>query len=148
MAGVKFFVQSPEISTGTALKTLLQVTAPTNQRVKVSELSISFKGTSNTAAPIKCDVARQSTAGTMTGLTPTKLDSGVAETIQSTAQHTATSEPTLTANLMTEEVHPQGAFSWQAPFGGELIVAGGSRIGLAVTAAADVTASARMTCEE
>lgn len=148
MAGLKFMAQSPEIASGTAKKTLVQIKAATNQRVIVREVSVSFKGTSNTASPVLVQVIRQSTTGTMTGFTPVKYDSAMGETLQTTAQHTATAEPTTTDILMSEEVHPQGAYTWQAPFGGELPVKGGEYLGIAVTAAADVTCVARFNCEE
>lgn len=148
MAGINAVAQSPEISSGTAKKTLLQITAPTNQRLKIREISVAFKGTSNTAAPVLVEVARQSTAGTMTSLTPQKWNPADDETLQGTAQHTATAEPTETAVIMREEVHPQGAYTWQAPFGGEIIVPGGGRLGIAVTAAADVSSLARLVYEE
>jgi hypothetical protein len=49
---------------------------------------------------------------------------------------------------MGEEVHPQCGYTWQAPFGGELVIKGGDRLGISVTAGADVNAKARMIFEE
>jgi hypothetical protein len=148
MAGVLAVAQTAEIATGTSKKTLLQIVAATNVRVKVKEFSVAFKGTSNTAAPILVEVTRQSTAGTMSALTPQKVDLDGDETLQTTAQHTATAEPTETAALMREQVHPQGGYTWQAPFGAEIVVNGGDRLGIAVTAGADVNAVARVVFEE
>jgi hypothetical protein len=148
MAGVKAVAQTAEIATGTAKKTLLQLVAASNHRALVKEISVSFKGTSNTAAPILVQVLRQTDAGTMTSLTPAKLNTADDETLQTTAQHTATAEPTGTSEVMGEEVHPQGGYTWQAPFGGEIVVPGGGRIGIAVTAGADVSAKARIIFEE
>lgn len=151
MAGLKFRLQTAEISSGTAKQVVLQVIAPANQRVKVKEIAISFKGIVNTDAPILCAVERQSTAGSGgTSLTPVKVVTSDSETIQSTALKAinGSTMPTVTNTEMTEEVHPQGGFLWQAPYGEELIVAGGERLGIAVTAGVSVNCVARMVCEE
>jgi len=148
MAGIRAHAQTAKISTGTAKKTLLQLVAAANHRVLVDELSVSFDGVSNTAEPILCEVARQSDAGTMSALTPAKNNVDDAETLQTTAQHTATVEPTETDVVMAEHVHPQGGFIWQAPFGKAIVISGGDRLGVAVTAAADVEAVARASFEE
>ena len=148
MAGLKAVAQTVEIATGTSKKTLIQLVAAANHRTLVKEFSIAFDGTSNTAAPILVEVARQTTAGTMTSLTPVKIDADADETLQTTAQHTATAEPTEGDVIMRENVHPQGGYTWQAPFGGELVVNGGDRLGIAVTAAATVNAVVRMIFEE
>jgi hypothetical protein len=148
MAGIKAVAQTGEIATGTAKKTLLQVAAASNHRALVKEISVSFKGTANTAAPILVQVLRQTTAGTMTALTPQKMNESDDETLQTTAQHSATVEPDGASEVMGEEVHPQGGYTWQAPFGGEIAIRGGDRLGIAVTAGADVNAKARMIFEE
>lgn len=148
MAGVKFTAQTAPVATGTSKKTILQLVAAANHRVLVKEWSVSFTGVSNTAAPILVQVLRQTDAGTMSALTPQKVNEGDNETLQTTAQHTSTGEPTGTAEVMGEEVHPQGGYTWQAPFGGEIEVIGGNRLAIAVTAAVDVNCKARMVCEE
>jgi len=148
MAGLNAFAQTDQIATGTAKKTLLQLVAAANHRVLVGEISVSFKGTTNTDAPILVEVARQSDAGTMSALTPAKNNVDDAETLQTTAQHTATAEPTETDVVMAREVHPQGGFDWMAPFGKEIVVSGGDRLGIAVTAGVDVNAVASMRFEE
>jgi len=148
MAGVLGTAQTAEVATGTSKKTLLQIIAASNHRVKITEFSISFDGTSNTAAPILVQLLRQTDAGTMSSLTCQKMNEADDETLQTTAQHTATAEPTGTTEVMGEQVHPQGGYTWQAPFGGEIIVKGGNRLAIAVTAGADVNAKARFVFEE
>jgi len=148
MSGILASAQTGEIATGTAKKTLLQLLAPANQRLKVKEISVSFDGISNTDEPVNVQILRQTTAGTMTALTPQKLNESDGETLQGTAQHTATAEPTGTSEVMGEQVHPQGGFTWQAPFGGEIVIKGGDRLGIAVTAGVTVNAKARMIYEE
>lgn len=148
MAGNRIKGSTSQVATGTALKTLLQIVAVANHKVKVDEISISFAGTSNTATPIKVEVLRQTTAGTMTALTLVKDPDDWDETIQTTAQHTATAEPTAGDILMAETVHPQQGYTWQAPFGREIHIGGGDRLGVRVTAAADVNAIVRFAGEE
>ncbi len=148
MAGIKAIAQTGEIATGTTKKTLLQIAAASNHRVLIKEISISFKGTSNTAAPVLVQVLRQTSAGTMTVLTPQKMNEADDETLQTTAQHSATVEPDGASEVMGEEVHPQCGYTWQAPFGGEIAIRGGDRLGIAVTAGTDVKAKTRMIFEE
>ena len=148
MAGVNAVAQTVQITTGTSLITLMQLLAATNQRVKVKEISVSFNGVSNTGVPILVEVLRQTSAGTMSALTLVKENSSDSETLQTTAQYNATVEPSASSIVMTEQVHPQGGFLWQAPFGGEIIVPGAGRLGLRVTAGVSVSAMARMVFEE
>lgn len=150
MAGIKFAAAPGEISISTSAVTLLQITAPTNQRVKVREWEINFKGTSNTGTPICYRVMRQSSGnGTGSALTLVKWDADYSETIQATAKHTFTVEPT--SNLVTiaaGEIHPQQGYGWVAPFDGEIVIPGGESLNFEVTAAAANTATIRAVCEE
>lgn len=148
MAGVRLVTNTPEINLTTSLTTLLQIVPASNQRVLVKELSISFKGTSNTASPVLVEILRQTTAGTMSSLTPGKWNSSDSETLQTTAQHTASAEPTASTVLLAEEVHPQTGYTWQAPFGGDIPIPGGARLGVRATAGAAVTVVVRAICEE
>lgn len=149
MAGVRLAAVTGEIATGTSTKTILQLVAAANHRVVVREIRASFKGVSASATPVLVEVLRQTTAGTMSALSPVKLNSADDETLQTTAQHTATAEPTAGDVVLAAEVHPQGGlFAWVAPFGGELVVPGGERLGLRVTAGATVNCIAMMSVEE
>lgn len=148
MAGVRWKAATAQVSTGTSEKTILQIKSATNHAMLVDEISISFEGTSPTNAPIEVQVARQTDAGTMTSLTPVKDPDDVDETLQITAQHTATAEPTKGDVLMRELVHPQTGFLWQAPFGREIKVGGGDRLALIVIAPNSVDCVARMAGSE
>ncbi len=148
MSGVGFRAQTAEIATGVAAKTLLQIVAAANHRVIVKEVSISFKGVSPTDAPILARVLRLTTAGTMSALTLVKNNSSDDETLQTTGLHTASVEPTAGDVLISEEIHPQTGFLWQATFGGEIVVPGGTRLGIDVTAGTSVSAVARIMGEE
>jgi hypothetical protein len=147
MARIRCVAQTAEVATGTSAKTLLQIVAPANQRLAVKGYAISFDGVAGDAAPIIVDVLRQSTAGTMSSLTPANDGVG-SETIQSTAQHTATAEPTAGAILRSDNIHPQTGVEFRYAFDEEILVAGGGRLGLRVTAGANVNALSRFLYEE
>lgn len=149
MAGVGISAQMPKTATGTSAKTLLQLVAATNQRVILNEISISFDGVTNSAVPILVELVRQTSAGTMSALTVRKVSNSDQETLQTTAQQNATAEPTDAGDIpWTELVHPQTGLTWQAPYGQEIKVQGGTRIGIRVTAAAGVNAVCRLKGEE
>lgn len=148
MSAVRAKTQVSGVSTGTAVKTILQLVAAANHAVKVEEITVSFNGTSNSATPILVEILRQSTAGTMSALTPLKDPDDSDETLQTTAQHTATAEPTAGDILHSEYVHPQQGFTWYKGPGREIKVGGGDRLGLRLTAAAAISCAAGMTFEE
>ncbi len=150
MAGLRFRQVPAAITTGTSIKTMIQLLAATNQCVKVGELSMSFNGTSNTNAPIYVETVKQTSAGTITNTTTlVKEDTGRAETIQTVGKDTATIEPTDSgAVTMAEYVHPQTGFLWQAPYAQEQFVAGAGRLGFRQTAVNSVSAGVRAVCEE
>jgi hypothetical protein len=141
--------------TNTAIKTILQINTPTNQRIKVNEWDIAFNGTSNTAAPILVELVRQTSAGTGgNALTLIKLNNSDQETLQTSGQYGPTTtiwttEPTDSSIIpFCEFVHPQQGYAWRARFGNDLQVQGGTRLGLRVTAAASVNVTARLAAEE
>lgn len=149
MAGVRFAATTAEIAIGTSIKTLLQLIAAANHRIKIVEWNISFQGITATGEPILVEVLRQTSAGTTSALTPRKLDDSDDETLQVTALHTATVEPSDGGEVLhTELVHPQTGYTWFAPSGRELLIGGGDRLGLRVTAGASINAIARMVGEE
>lgn len=147
MAGLKVRANTVQITTGTALKTILQIIAAANHRIVIPRFSISFEGLSTTDAPIQVDIMRQSTGGTTPGgaLTLAKDNDSDDETIQTTAQYGPTggawgAEPTAGDVLARKLVHPQGRADFMGPF----VVKGGGRIAVVVTAtvAVDCVASA------
>lgn len=135
------------LSAATA-KTVVQVVAATNHRVKILGWGVFFDGTSTTAEPVQVRLLRQTTAGTMSALTPTKRDDSIAETLLTTAQHTATAEPTAGDLLEAVEVHPQQSFMIMYPLGSEPIIGGGDRVGIECTAPATVNVRAQVLFEE
>lgn len=148
MSGVFAAATTAEIALAAATaKTVLQIVAPTNQRLRVRRYSVAFDGVSPTAEPAQVRVLRQTTAGTMSSLTPVKLSAG-SETVQATAQHTATAEPTAGDVLDAFECHPQSGFDVVLPADMPLEVPGGTRLGIEVTAPATVNVRAKFWFEE
>lgn len=150
MAGITVLAQTAEVAlTAATAKTVLQIVAPTNQRLKVTRWGVYFDGTSTSAEPAQVELMVQTTAGTMSSLTLLKVKPrGSSETIQSTAQHTATSEPTASDIQDVAEVHPQGGYEVIYPIGQEREVAGGGRLGIKITAPANVNVRAKIEYEE
>lgn len=128
-------------------KTVLQIVAPANHRLRVKSVAFLFDGTSASAEPVKVRVLKQTTAGTMSALTPVKVTPG-SETLQATAQHTATAEPTAGDVMMQRDIHPQAGYEKVFPPDQELIVAGGERLGIECTAAAAVNVIPEIVFEE
>jgi hypothetical protein len=149
MSGVRFTVNSGNVATTTALRTMLQITAASNHRVQVKSVGIFFEGVSNTAKPIHVRILRQTDAGTAVA-TPTvqKLNPGDAETLQTSAGANYSSEPTAGAVIWEGKVHPQQGYMWQAAFGGEIPVPGGSRLAVDVLAEASVNCTVHIEGEE
>lgn len=148
MAGLDCVAQTAEIAlTAATAKTVLQLVAPANQRLKIKGWGVFFDGTSASAEPVQARVLRQTTAGTMTSLTPVKTCAG-SETVQATAQHTATAEPTAGDVLDVVEVHPQSGFEKQITPDMKMEVPGGGRVGIECTAPAGVNVRAKIFFEE
>lgn len=148
MADMNFIARVAGVASGTAAKTLIQLLAPTNQRVKIKEVGIGLHGTSNVAEPITVDLLRQTTAGTASALALAKEDDTRPEAIQTTAQQTVTAEPTAGDIIRTWTIHPQTSQVYQLPIEDEITLGGGKRLGLRVTAAATVNVDAYIRGEE
>lgn len=134
-------------ATGTALKTILQLVAPANQRLRINSIKVGFKGTSPTDQPIRVQLTKQTTAGTMTARSPVKVDGG-STTLQSTGQENATAEPTAGSTVYDNALHPQNTLV-ENLIGQNIILEGGERLGLVVTAVtATVNCDATISFEE
>lgn len=152
MSGVKWNAVSNQISTGgSSRRTLMQITAAANHRSMVKEVSISFEGVSNTDPPLEVTFEYQGDAGTGgQALTVSKGNPSDDETIQTTGLQGAwaTTEPASGDDIRREFVHPQGGFSWQAPFGQEIPIPGGSRFGVYVNTSLTLDAVVTINGEE
>lgn len=135
------------LSAATA-KTVLQVASPTNQRVKIKGWGVYFDGTSVSAEPVQIQLVRQTTAGTMTSVTPAKCDDSLAESVQSTAAVNASVEPTSGDVLQYREIHPQSGYEHTYGVCDEDWIKGGGRVGIICTAPSGVNVIPWMKCEE
>jgi len=130
-------------------KTILQLVAPTNQRLAIRGFSVSFDGISATAEPIQVDLVKQTDAGTTSAATPAAEQIGLgSETIQATARKTASAEPTTTDVLRRYNIHPQTGREFRFSIEDEIVMAGGTRVGLRCTAPANVNVVGHMAFEE
>lgn len=149
MAGILGLATTAEIAlSAAAAKTILQLKAASNHRVKVLAYGVYFDGISSSAEPVVVRILRQTTAGTMTSLTLVKNDESTDETLQTTGQHTATAEPTAGDILKRVEVHPQTGYEYIAPYGQEDLIKGGNYWGIECTAPAVVNVIAWARFEE
>jgi hypothetical protein len=126
MSALPIVAETGDFATATATKTMLQIVAAANHRVRVDYVDISGKGISATDAPVLWEVCRQTTAGTMTALTVGLRDALATEAVQTTAQRTATAEPTTTTILAGSFIHPQRSYRIYGPW----IVPGGGKLGV------------------
>lgn len=139
MAGLRFRAVTGQIATGTSAKTIAQIVAASNHRVLVDEVHISFEGVTSTDAPIQVRILKQTTAGTMSALTLVKKNASDDETLQTTAQHTSTGEPTAGDVYFSQLVHPQGGrLSLILPREKAFTIVGGQRLGVEVTASVGI----------
>jgi hypothetical protein len=110
---------------------------------------VSFDGVTNTATPAEVKVMRQTTAGTMSAGTPQLIEAELTETIQSSFQYGASAEPTAGAVLRQFTVPVfMGQYEVFYPYGQELIVPGGGRLGVQVNAPANVNCRVEAQWEE
>lgn len=146
MAAYPLVAQTAEIQTGATIKTLVQILAAAQHPILVHEIGVSFQGIITTGEPGLVRLLRQTTAGTMAALTVVTEDPGRDETIQTSAQHTATAEPTAGNVLRSWMVHPQSGLAYipKRP----ILVQGGGRLGIDVTFAATIGAFAYIIFEE
>jgi len=141
MAALYLHATSGEVAMQiTTRRTILQIKAAANDRLRISGWGVSFKGTSVSDAPVLVTVLRQSTAGTgLTDVTATNLakkNDGDPETIQTIIlQGIGSGEPTAGALIENFEVHPQMGYRVWYPQGQEIIVPNGERLGFCITTA-------------
>lgn len=126
-------------------QTIIQLVTPATVRAQLTKVSFSFDGISSVAEPIDCFIVTQSTAGTSSGGTPSKLDPG-APTALVTTLITFTVEPGADSNeIWRDMVHPQGGLyevNWALGDRTAPLMAVSTRLGLKFNAPAGVNVSA------
>jgi hypothetical protein len=156
MAALKYKVNIPStpLTAGTA-KTVCQVKAPANQRVKILGWCLSFQG-STAQLPIQVRFIRQTSSGTsLVAATPVALEPELTETIQSTCQvgsQTTQTEPSNSGGVLRTVFVPaySGEEYLETP-GNEDLVGGGGFYGLECLNPAGNTSnsvSGHVLCEE
>jgi hypothetical protein len=149
------------VTTGTAIKTMLQVKASATAMFKIIEWGISFDG-SAAATPIKCELLETDVAATVTASAAadlTKLDAAALSGGDPTTNllpvgttstgYTSTSEGTITAVRMfdVQLVSPTGGYLKQFPLGSEPVVQVSKFARIRVLAGAAVNAYCYMVVE-
>jgi hypothetical protein len=141
-------VAQQSVTTGTAIKTLMQLSTPTTARIKIISWGISFDG-SAAGTPIKCELIETDVAAVVSGYVAAdivKLDGGDPATLltlgNSNSGYTSTSEGTIatTRQFDAELVAPTNQYIYQFPLGQEPIVAISKYLRIRVTAAVAVNA--------
>lgn len=142
------------VTTGTAIKTLLQVATPSTENLKVIEWGISFDG-SAAATPIRCELLQTDVAATVTTLTPTLWgdpNEPASLCVGGTAAtgYTATAEGTITATRVfdVQFIAPTNQYVKQYPLGRELIIPVSKFLRVRVTAGTAVNAYCYIIWEE
>src|SRR5271166_158551 len=127
----------------TTFKTVFVITAPANQRVRVTGWNLSFNGTVNSNTPILCAWQNASAAGTSTATLPIPKEPECTETFQGTYGTVATVEPTYTALAYRRQyyIHPQLGQEVYFPQGQEILVKGGGFLGVGCNAPQAVSVS-------
>jgi len=142
------------VTTGTAIKTLMQVATPSTAQIAVVEWGVSFDG-STAATPIKVELLQTDVAATVTSVTPTLWNDPLGPASlcvggASATGHTATAEGTITAVRMfdVQFISPTNQYIKQYPLGREPKVPVSKFLRIRVTAAAAVNAYAYIIWEE
>lgn len=150
MAGYNLSLSSGEVTLVAATaKTVIMLTAAAQHRVRVQGISVYFKDTVVTDTPVKVELVRATTAGTPgSSPTPVKKDESGGETIQTTGGINFSAEPTITDILETKEVHPQTGEKFYYPFSQEVMIKGGNRFAVRMTAAQGQTVACNLDFEE
>ena len=144
-----------KVTTGTAIKTMLQVATPSTVTIKVVEWGISFDG-SAAATPIEVELIQTDVAATVTAVTPEPYnlvsDAPASLCVGGTAAtgYTASAEGTITATriLDAQLISPTNQYVKQFPLGREPFIPVSKFLRIRVTAAAAVNAYCYIVWEE
>lgn len=121
------------VTTGTAVKTMLQIATPSTRPIRVRAWGISFNG-SAAATPIKCELIDTNVAATVTahvaaGVQPYDVEAGSVASLMtlgtSATGYTATAEGSITSTRIGDQqyVSPTGGYMYEWSLGKEFSVA-------------------------
>ncbi len=131
-------------------ETLIQLKAPTHQRLKLKAVELMPLGSTSASVPIEFDIAKQDDAGVGGGAaTAEKLPPIGSETPTATVLEApwATSQPTGPVSKYSFSLHQQGARLWVPPLG-PILIEGGEYWGLRYASATFVKVKVRLYWEE
>lgn len=149
MARLRFTLNTTaEVACTTALKTVLHLGASANTRVAVRGFGVAFDGVSSTAGGAEVQLAIQSSSGTFTGSTLTKLIRGTTEALGSTGSFNCSAEPTVSDVLLSYDVNQMTGYERAFAQDEEIELSGGVRLGLMVRASTAVNVHAFIIAEE
>ena len=152
MAGILGAMRSGSVAlVGGTAQTVLQMVAPTNQRLKLIGWDLSFDGTNSANNPCVVQVCRQ-TGGTFTNTNaPVKMQdaTGTGETLQASFKTACTVEPTV-GDILEEITIPVFGGTAFIPFtpSQEIHVLGGTLLGFKLNAQQNVNARVTAKYEE
>lgn len=145
------------VTTGTSIKTLLQLAMPSAKKITIVEWGISFDG-STAATPIKCELIETDVAATVTAhvaaglvkLSDPNDDASVLTLGTAATGYTASAEGSITATRVLDAVlvAPTGFWIKQWPLGREPRGNASKFLRVRVTAAAAVNAICWISHEE
>jgi hypothetical protein len=145
------------VTTGTAIKTMLQIATPSTEQLRVVEWGISFDG-SAAATPgkvelIETDVAATVTAHVAAGIVKVNSPNDVASLVTlgtAATGYTASAEGTTTASRLLDYqlIAPTGQYVIQYPLGREKEVAASKFLRIRVTFGTAVNAVCYVEWEE
>jgi hypothetical protein len=152
MAGLIGYATWPTANINANTLTVMQLVAPTNQRLRVLAYELSFDGTNSANAPATILIERQ-TGGTFTNssVAPKKVNdpSGTLETLQAVTKNTQTAAP-VSADTLHQFSLPVfgGSLFYPLPPGQEDMIPGGTILGVKVTTTAQVNCNGGIRYEE
>ena len=108
-AGYSFTTEGAEALAAATAETILNLVNGANAQPRILELSVSFAGATAANVPALIDLmsSSQATAGTSSAATITQIR-GPSRTVQSTAQHSYTVEPTVLQTFKSWLLTPNG----------------------------------------
>lgn len=152
MAGLLCYVNSGEVAlVASTPKSVLQLKAPTNQRLLIKTLRFMGKQPAGgTDTPVKVRMTRSSANfGTFSAATPGKNNPSDAETIQTTCGANATVEPTSpTDSGLWWEFQPQSGLIEPLPMDAAIEIPGGQSVQFEATSGATPTLMFTVAFEE
>jgi hypothetical protein len=152
MADLNIQASAGEASITSTAKTVIAITAPSNQRMRIKGIEIFGKGTSGTDTPVKVELLKAAsyTSGTAGSGVTSVLDQDYGETPQATYAYNFSAEPTYTSAIVMRvwEVQPQTGLIVYFPLHDEIKIKGGGVFALRLTSTQSETMAVQAICEE